>query len=310
MPELPEVQTTVNGIRKHVVGLTITDAWSDYDSTYFKGQDNIKDPAYFKHFKKAVVGRRIISAERRAKNVLINLSGGQTILVHMKMTGHLLYGRYEFDARAKKDPWRPIEPAGLKNPFNRRIHFMLTFNNGRQLALSDTRKFAKVTVLDTESAHDSDHLSGIGPEPLDASFTYERFAQRIDARPNGRIKQVLMDQSVMAGVGNIYADEALWRASIHPLERVKDIDDKARRALFTAIKKVLEAGIDLGGDSMSDYRNIYGEKGGFQEKHHAYKKTGTLCDRPGCGGTIRRILVGSRSAHYCDRHQRLLKSKR
>ena len=136
MPELPEVQTTVNGLRRTVIGLTISDVWSDYNSPYFKGSGTIKDPAYFKHFKKSVLGKQIISIDRRAKNILINLSGGSTILVHMKMTGHLLFGRYSFDAANKKEPWKPLEPESLKDPFNRRVHFMLTFNNKNNLALS------------------------------------------------------------------------------------------------------------------------------------------------------------------------------
>ncbi len=309
MPELPEVQTTVNGLRHTVIGLTITDVWSDYNSPYFKGSGTIKDPLYFKHFKKEVLGKQIISIERRAKNILINLSGSLTILVHMKMTGHLLFGRYRFESAVKKDPWQPIEPESLKDPFNRRVHFMLTFNDKKNLALSDTRKFAKVTLIET-SVLQSEHLKDLGPEPLEKSFTFNRFAERLNTRPHAKIKQVLMYQAVIAGIGNIYADESLWRAGIHPLERVENIQPAKIKMLFTAIKKTLASGIDFGGDSMSDYRNIHGEKGRFQEQHYAYQRTGERCRRRGCKGTIRRIMVGQRSAHYCDRHQRLTQHKK
>lgn len=309
MPELPEVQTTVNGLKRRVVGLTITDVWSDYNSPFFKGSETIKDPAYFKHFKKEVIGKKVISAERRAKNILINLEGNATILVHMKMTGHLMYGTYEFDMKAKKDPWQPIEPESLKDPFNRHVHFMLTFSNGKNLSLSDMRKFAKVAVVNTDIIHESSHLLGIGPEPLEDTFTFKEFDARISLRPNGRIKPVLMDQVIVAGIGNIYADESLWRAGIHPLERVKNIPSDKKKVLFEAIQKTLSRGLDFGGDSTSDYRNIDGEKGKFHENHYAYQRTGEKCQKKGCAGTIKRIMIEQRSAHFCDTHQ-VLSSKR
>lgn len=303
MPELPEVQTTVNGLRDHIIGLTIRDAWSGYDSAYFKGSETIKDRVYFRRFKKEVLGKKVVSVERRAKNILINLSGSKTIIVHMKMTGHLLFGRYAFTRNDPKDPWEAVEPGSLKDPKNRHIRFVITFSNRKNLALSDMRKFAKVASADSSLIHASDHLKGLGPEPLDESFAFRRFDERLNLRPSGKIKLVLMDQSVISGIGNIYADESLWHAGIHPLERVRDVSESKRRSLFAAIKNNLARGIDLGGDSMSDYRNISGEKGRFQEQHHAYQKTGTRCDRRGCGGTIRRMVVGGRGTHYCDKHQ-------
>jgi formamidopyrimidine-DNA glycosylase len=126
-------------------------------------------------------------------------------------------------------------------------------------------------------------------------------------RPNGYIKQIFMDPEIVAGIGNIYSDEILWRAGIHPLERVKNVPDKKWAIIWKAMKETLRRGIDFGGDSMSDYRNLLGEKGKFQEKHNAYRKTGKKCGKPGCGGTIVKIKVGGRSGHYCDTHQKLLK---
>ena len=329
MPELPEVQTTVTGLNKTIVGLTISDAWSDYNSSFFKGSETIKDPTYFKKFKKEIIGKKVISASRRAKNILIHIGPARssrhgqqstakadsTILIHMKMTGHIMYGTYHFNATKKKDPWEPIAPESLKDPFNRHIHFMLSFTNGKQLALSDVRKFAKVTLIKAgdndhiedhiEKIHTSSHLKDIGPEPLEPAFTFTKFVERLNMRPQGKIKQVLMDQMIMAGVGNIYADESLWRASIHPLEQVKAVPAEKLRALYTAIRKTLSRGIDFGGDSTSDYRNVFGERGEFHEHHRAYQRTGEKCDKPGCGGTIKRIVLGSRGTHFCDRHQKL-----
>ena len=147
MPELPEVQTTVTGLSKTIVGLKIIDAWSDYNSAFFKGSDTIKDPAYFKKLRREVVGKRIESVTRRAKNILIHLSSGSTLLIHMKMTGHVLIGKYHLNVGKKKDPWEPLEPEALKDPFNRHVHFVLTLSGARgtkHLALSDVRKFAKI----------------------------------------------------------------------------------------------------------------------------------------------------------------------
>ncbi|MFA6602010.1 MAG: bifunctional DNA-formamidopyrimidine glycosylase/DNA-(apurinic or apyrimidinic site) lyase [Candidatus Paceibacterota bacterium] len=305
MPELPEVETTVNGLKAKIVNLVIKDVWTSYNSPYFKGSETIKDPVYFKYFKKTVIGQKITSVERRAKNILINLNNGQTILIHMKMTGHLLYGLYKFNAKNKNDPWEPISPESLKDPFNRRVRFLLTFNNDKHLALSDTRKFAKVTLAKTAEIHTSIHLKDLGPEPLDKSFTLEVFLDVLKSKARTKIKQALTDQTVLSGIGNIYADESLWRASIHPAKIVSTIQRVRLKELFKAIKETLSKGINLGGDSMSDYRNVDGDRGKFQEKHMAYQKTGEKCGKRGCKGIITRIVLGGRATHYCDHHQRL-----
>lgn len=293
MPELPEVQTTVNGLNRHIRGLTIADVWTDYGSAFHKGKDSIKDPAYFKLFKKKIIGAKVVSASRRAKNILIGLDIGDVILVHMKMTGHLMYGDYD-----------------RTDPFNRFIRLIFTFSNGKTLELSDMRKFAKVTLIAKKDLDKTIHLERIGPDPLEKSFTFALFKTRIKCRPTGRIKTVLMDQSVIAGIGNIYSDEALWRAGLNPEERAKNIPDALLKKLYAATLTVLKKGIDFGGDSMSDYRNIDGERGKFQEQHHAYRKTGQKCSKPGCKGIIMRKVVGGRSAHFCSVHQHLLGSRK
>ena len=305
MPELPEVQTTVNGLNETVAGLTITDVWTNYDSPHFYGTPTIKDPLHFAEMKRSIIGKKIINATRRAKSILIHLEGGDTILVHMKMTGHLLYGTYRFDTTYPRDPWRAVEPLALTDSFNRHVHFVLSFSNHRHLALSDVRTFAKVALISGD-IHNSDHLKSIGPEPLDNSFTLPRFIERINTRRTSVIKTVLMDQTVIAGIGNIYADESLWRAGIHPLTRVRSIPAPELKTLFTALKETLARGINFGGDSTSDYRNIHGEKGRFHEGHHAYQRTGTPCDKKGCTGILSRIVVGGRGTHFCPNHQRLV----
>lgn len=310
MPELPEVETTVRGIKKVAVGKKITDVWTDYNSPHYASSDQIKNPRYFADFKKLIVGKKIVGASRRAKNVLIHLEKDLTILIHMKMTGHVMYGKYSYEPKVgEKDPWKPQEVGPLQDPFNKFIHLVFSLSDKKQLVLSDMRKFAKVTLLKTSELenHEGSHLKDIGPEPLSPQFTYPVFKERISKRSTGKIKTVLMDQSLIAGIGNIYSDEVLWRAGVHPEEQVKNIPDVKLKVMHAAVKETLKKGIDFGGDSMSDYRNIYGQRGKFQEAHQAYRRTKKPCNKKGCGGTIVRKVVATRSAHFCDTHQNLIK---
>ena len=290
MPELPEVQTTVSGLDRKIRGLVITDVWTEYNSPYFHGGDTIKDPEYFKYFKKLVTRAKIKNVTRRAKNILIHLSNDYTILIHMKMTGHVMYGNYN-----------------RKDPFNRFIRLIFYLSNGKTMELCDTRKFAKVTLLPSKTMHETIHLKGIGPEPLEKEFTFDIFKKQLNIRPQYKIKLALLDQTLIAGIGNIYSDESLWRSGIHPETLVRKIDDSKLRELYKAIRNTLSMGIDFGGDSMSDYRNIDGERGKFQEKHMAYKRKGEKCLKKGCKGKIVRIVVGGRGTHYCNVHQKLTK---
>src|SRR6185312_8075957 len=264
MPELPEVQTTVNGLNRTVRGRTILDVWTDYKSPYAHYAHSIKNPKYFLAFKKKVTGAKIVRATRRAKNILINLSNNETILVHMKMTGHFVYNP------------KPNYPF---------VHLVFDLDNGKQLVFSDMRKFAKVTLLPEKS------LELLGPEPLNTKFLYNDFKTRLLLKPKGKIKQVLMDQSVIVGIGNIYSDEILWLANVHPLSLVAKIPEQNLKLMFAAMKKTLAKGIDFGGDSTSDYRNINGERGKFQAAHNAYQMNKKLCKKRGCKGILERIMV-------------------
>lgn len=306
MPELPEVQTTVNGINKLAKGLMIENVWTDYGGSIHIGKDNIKDPAYFKQFLTSIQHKKIVRASRRGKNILIHLSDNLTILIHMKMTGHMMLGNYQFDSKKQKDPWSPIAHTGpLADPFNKFIHLVFTLSDGRHLVLSDMRKFAKVTLIETDKLMISSHLKDIGPEPLEKDFTFDIFRERILLPRSGRIKNILMSPEIIAGVGNIYSDEALWLAGIHPESNPHQIPIDLQKKLYVSVQEVLRKGIDFGGDSMSDYRNIDGERGAFQGQHNAYRKTKTKCTKQGCLGIIIRKVVGGRSAHFCDTHQKL-----
>jgi formamidopyrimidine-DNA glycosylase len=334
MPELPEVQTTVNGIDKNLRGLIIRDVWTDYSTnnlqpTTHNGKNQIKNSEFFKRFKKEIRGKKILGASRRAKNVLIHLSrsarastelsrmssgqaGNKTVLVHMKMTGHLLFGRYrkvtndkQPTTSNKKGTWVATEPGPLQDPFNRFIRLVFTFTNGKSLVLSDMRRFAKVTLLSTKDIENSEELRHLGPEPLNRSFRVSGFRRQLLKKPDWKIKQVLMDQTIVAGIGNIYSDEILWVSGIHPQRQVKKLSQNDFENIWKNTRTILRKGIDFRGDSMSDYRNIDGRPGKFQNEHRAYQRTGKPCLRRGCKGIIARIKVGGRSAHFCPGHQKL-----
>ena len=284
MPELPEVQTTVDGLNKTVKGKQIVSVSTSYKSVYYKGKSEIKNPLFFKTFQRKVVKQTILKAERRAKNILIHLSSGDTILTHMKMTGYFFYN----------------PPQDAKH-----IRLQFVLGDGKTLALSDMRKFAKVTLIPTDLLGESLHLKGLGPEPLDKNFQFRIFNLQLNKRPKGKIKQVLMDPRVIAGIGNIYSDEILWRAGVHPLSRVDKIPKKNLEMMFKATKETLAKGIEFGGDSNVDYRNIYGEKGLFQEHHRAYQRHKKPCLKRGCPGILEKMKIGGRSAHFCPVHQKL-----
>jgi formamidopyrimidine-DNA glycosylase len=281
MPELPEVTTTVNGLNKVLPNLEITAVWSDYFlRTASKRADNIKNKKYFEKFKKEIIGQKIKNCERRGKNVLINLTGNKTVLVHMKMTGHFLYDR--------------------RDKF---IHLDFSLSNGKHLTFSDMRKFAKIFLFETDKKNELADLKTLGPEPLD-NLSFQTFQSRILKKTKSKIKTVLMDQSVVAGIGNIYSDEILWQAGVRPERAVGKISVAEMKKIWSAMKKILRQSISLGGDSMSDYRNIHDEKGKFQNMHKAYRRAGKKCSKNGCGGIIKRMIIGGRSAHFCPVHQK------
>jgi formamidopyrimidine-DNA glycosylase len=299
MPELPEVETTAKILDGLVKNQQIISVWTDYKSPYFYGKNNIKDPKYFSKFKKEVVGRKILKVWRRAKNVLIDISGDKTILIHMKMTGHLLYGEYRFE----KKKWKPVDPKSpLANPFSRFIHLIFELKNGKHIAFSDMRKFATVKLISDKEALKKE-FAPFGPEPLDENFKVSDFKKALLKKPEGKIKTILMDVNIISGIGNIYSDEILWISDIHPERKISKITDAEFKKMYLWTKKLLGKGINLGGDSMSDYRNPFGLKGEFQNHHNAYKLKGSQCKKKNCSGKILRKVVATRSAHFCSKHQ-------
>ena len=284
MPELPEVETIKRGLEQRVLKRTFVDVWTDFKKT-------IKRPKNFEQFKKSLKGKRIQSVRRRGKNIILDLSQGMSLLVHQKLTGHLLYGKW----RLKSGKWLPLEKGPLTDPMNRFLHLVFWLDNGDQLALSDLRKFAKVELWKTEDLERDEEFKKLGPEPLERSFDFEKFKAILPKK--GKIKQVLMDQNVIAGIGNIYSDEILFEVRVHPEKDIAKLSEKNLEKIYSATQDILKKAIKLKGTSISDFRDIEGKKGLFEKKLKAYRRTGKQCFR--CGGVIQRIKVGGRSAHFC-----------
>ncbi len=309
MPELPEVTTTVNGLKKALKGLSFVDVWTDLDkeNPIKQFKNTIKDRTFFNKFKKEIKRLKILSVNRRAKNILINLSNNKTILIHLKMTGHIIVGKYIYNKKENK--WIPDEKERreLHDPYNRFIHAVFLLSNNKHMVFCDSRKFGKITMISTYKIDETIHLKNIGPEPLEDIFTFIKFKERLLIKPNKNIKTVLIDQTIIAGIGNIYSDEMLWLSSIHPESKPCCIPTKNLQLLYKSMKEVLNKGIDFGGDSMSDYRDIDGKRGNFQNHHNVYRKNKEKCGKNSCKGVIIRKVLDGRSAHFCNEHQILFK---
>ena len=292
MPELPEVQTIVNDLNKKVKGLTITDVWTDWPK-YFR-----RSPGGFDGFKKAVKGKKIDKVWRLGKNITFDLSDGKKMLVHQKMTGHMLIGTWDLELGI----WRPKEKGLLAERVNGYIHVMFWLSNSKMLALSDLRKFAKILLVDDKDFNSLEDVKNIGPDPLKPSFQFKEFKSLI-VKKRGVIKKVLMDQNVISGIGNIYAADILFTAKIHPLKKAEKLNDNELKAIFGAIKKILKKAVKLRGTSTSDYRDTSGKKGGYGNVRLAYQREGEKCPNK-CGSIIKRIKIGGRSAHFCPNCQK------
>src|SRR3954465_4833195 len=295
MPELPEVETIARELRPLVVGRTIVDAWFDWPR-------QVKHPAP-DEFVTQIKGRLILSVDRRAKWIVVALTGQQgadsagaegVLAIQAKMAGYLHVAR-------------PDEPS------DKHVHFRFTLDDGNELRMRDPRKFGRMGLYRRDEAGNvlgageaSELFAAFGPEPLDDSFTLADFRRRIRRRKS-RLKTLLMDQGFVAGVGNIYADEALWRARLHPLRSGAGLNSAQERELYQSLRAVLAEGIERRGSSVDSYRAPAGA-GNMQHFLNAYGRTGLPCPR--CGRPVRRIVVGARSTHFCSWDQRLPERER
>ncbi len=274
MPELPEVETVVRGLRAPLVGRTITGVWLDWPNSLVTPSAEA--------FAARLPGQMIRSVERRAKYILIGLPA-DTLLIHLKMSGRLY-----------------VAPVGASREADRWVHFRFSLDNNHELRFSDARKFGRVYLVPDAAAV----VGRLGPEPLDDAFTPEAFRALL-ARRRGAIKPLLLNQTFIAGIGNIYADEALHRAGIHPLRRAESLNDEEQARLYAGIRAALSAGIDHEGASVNWYRKPDGSRGESQEHFRVYGRTGQPC--PVCGVSIRRIVVGQRGTHVCPNCQEIVK---
>lgn len=291
MPELPEVETIVRDLNRKVVGLKIVDAWTDWPRT-------IKTHK-IEAFRREIKGLKILRAHRRAKYIMMDLSKDKTLIIHQKISGHLLYGKWKVSGKK-------VEPAMggpiKSDPHNRFVRFILYLNNGYMLGLSDVRRFGKVFLGETNKIERINDIGKLGPEPLNPKFTLANFKELMRKR-RGAVKKVLMDPFVIVGIGNIYSDEILWYAGIHPLRRVETLTDKELEAIYKHMKLVLNKAIGAKGDSQQDYRTLEGKFGNYQNMQKAYQLTGEKCSKRD-GGVIKRIVINNRSAHFCPVHQK------
>ncbi|MBI2451121.1 MAG: DNA-formamidopyrimidine glycosylase [Parcubacteria group bacterium] len=291
MPELPEVETIVRDLKKKIIGRKIIDAWVDTPKL-------IKNPKNFSDFKEKIKNRKILDAWRRGKNIILSLSGGKTLLIHQKMTGHLLVGQWKW----QKNNWQPIGDGYLKEKVNNYIHLLFFLDDNRMFALSDVRKFAKAILIDSENLNQLSDIKNLGPEPLDKKFTFAKFKERLKNK-KGKIKQILLNQEIIAGLGNIYADETLFLARLHPTRRLESLNNAELARIYKSSRLVLKKAIRLRGTSISDYRDTAGKPGGYDKVRLVYRREGEKCPRP-CQGLVQRIKIGNRSAHFCPKCQK------
>ncbi len=300
MPELPEVETVVRDLRDRLTGRVIVGVWFDWPKMIKdplnQSRLHISESAVTK-FQKDIIGEKIIGARRKGKNILIDLTRDKLLLVHQKMTGHFLIGKWEIvGGRAVA-----LEPREIiEDSYNGYVHLILYLDNGQMLGLSDVRKFAKVLLGPCEQIESLPELAELGPDALDPKLTEEIFADIIthEHRP---IKQVLMDPYVLAGIGNIYSDDILWRAHVHPSRPANKLKTDELSAIYEAMRAVLSKAVELRGTSTSDFRDPSGKEGGYTGHRLVYQREDEPCQR--CATPIKRITVGGRSAHFCPKCQ-------
>lgn len=291
MPELPEVETIVSDLKAKISGHKILGVDSDW-------QKLVKEPDY-SQFAKKIKGLIIESIKRRGKNIIINLSGNKALVIHLKMTGHPLVSTcWEFTrGKLKKknlDECKERDPIE-KDPQNRFVHIGFTLDKGKSFLLSDMRKFATVRLVDKSVLPEL--LKELGPDALDRNLDFRRFKEIIN-KQKGDIKKVLMNQEVLAGIGNIYSDEILFEAKIHPQRKADSLSPKELRKLFESTKRILSEAVQKRGTSISDFRDTAGEKGVYGNFRRVYRREGEKCPRS-CGGIVKRITIAGRSAHFC-----------
>ncbi len=282
MPELPEVETTVLLLREKALNKVFVRVWAENERRELE----------------KLVGRRIKKIERFGKGIFFFLDNKGVLFVHLRMTGHLLLGKWELiknPLTGREDWWS--EEKIMQEKKNGFLRFVFFLDNGEQLSLSDPRKFAKVSLLSGKEAEE--YIKKLGPDPL--SIKKKDFINLFQGRKK-TIKTLLMDQSFISGIGNIYAAEILFKAKINPSKNASLLSEKEIGEIYDLAQIILKKAIKLQGDSTSDYRLLDGEKGGYQNHHLVYNRKGEPCFE--CGEKIKRNVVGGRGTYYCSKCQK------
>lgn len=281
MPELPEVETVRRGLNKLIVGKTVMTVEHDYP----KGFPN--NPAEVDSF---VCGATVTAVRRRAKVLIIDLSSHYSLVVHLKMTGQMVYrGQEVFGAGHPNDSLIGELPDSS-------TRVIIMFDDQSYLYFNDQRKFGWMKVLPTAEVENLPFMQKVGPEPLEADFTLEQFKARF-ASSNRNIKALLLDQTVVAGVGNIYADESLWSAKIDPRRLARSLSDTDWQALYQGVRAVMTLSIEKGGSTDKNYVDAEGKRGSYMDFAEVFRREGQNCRR--CGQVIIKIKHAGRGTHLC-----------
>lgn len=284
MPELPEVEVLRRGLHPQILGLTVAAV-------------TVREPHLLQNavddFQQRLIGQAFTDTQRRGKYLLL-VAGPETLVVHLRMTGQLTY----HDIQRPDSPGFMRQPlTGLeRHPIDRHTHVIVSLANGCALYYRDTRKFGRLQVWPTSQLKHHPALSALGIEPLDSAFTFQAFQSRFKHSQRA-IKPWLLDQQHIAGLGNIYCDEALFHAQIHPLRAVSSLTLIEQKRLFQAIPHVLQKGIAFGGTTLRDYVQSDGQRGSHQDELLVYGCQGKLCTR--CGTPIQKLVVAQRGTHIC-----------
>jgi formamidopyrimidine-DNA glycosylase len=295
MPELPEVETVRLGLQEFLPGQDIKSITKDWPKSLPVTEELICD---------SLIGAKVESVQRRGKLIIMPLSSGYSLLIHLKMTGQLVYrpnkgkgfgGGHPNDSLIDKLP-------------DRSTRVIIELTNGT-LFFNDQRKFGWVKLEKSEGLYENNtFLSKLGPEPLEDNYTFEQFKNAIKRRAKTSIKAAILDQTVVAGVGNIYADESLFDARIHPLTKAGDVSTIKLKRLYNAIREVMSLSISLGGSSDRNYVDAKGNRGSYLKFAKVFRKEGSPC--PECGGEIKKIRAAGRGTHICPRCQKIVKNKK
>lgn len=290
MPELPEVETVRRGLDSLIVGKTIKSITHDNERSF------PNDPVIVSEF---AVGATVATVKRRAKVLLIELSKDYTLMTHLKMTGQLVFvGSERFGAG------HPSDSLINKLP-DKSTRVTITFSDNTKLYFNDQRKFGWMKLLPTELVGQEPFMLKVGPEPLEPEFTDKIFVSRVRRRANTSIKAAILDQTVLAGVGNIYADESLWGARIHPATLVKNLSDAKLKKLHQEIVNVLDLSIEKGGSTDRNYVNAEGKRGSYIDFAKVFRRENLPCPR--CNTSIIKTRVAGRGTHVCLKCQKLTK---